>query len=163
MLTKCYFHGSNLHEERLVRSVGIISFAVPDYGVLFRAQFEGNRYECEYTAGIALIRFLQLNQTYFQGKELQLLTDSPIVVYQVNRKISAVRSLQRLRDVFLFYKRKLGFDIQWIPTAMNRACLSLTELAVNSQSPQFNYDIFEESTRRRSPRNSSNKREIGLS
>ena len=65
---KCYFYGSNLLPDKLAKNRGLISFAIPDYGVLFRSQYEGNRYECEYAAAIALIRFVQLNQEHFQGK-----------------------------------------------------------------------------------------------
>ncbi len=145
----CYFYGSNLHPEKLVRQKGIISFAIPDYGVMFRAQYEGNRYECEYQAGIALIRFLQLNQAHFAGKGVKLLTDSPIVVYQVNNKLSAAGNLERLRDIIMYYKRRLGFELKWIPTKMNRAEMGLDDLAVSQNTPKFNYDIFDESTRRR--------------
>jgi hypothetical protein len=146
---KCYFFGTNLHEQKLIRKQGLISFAIPDYGVLFRAQYIGNRYECEYAAGIALIRFLQLNMSHFDGKPVTLMTDSPIVVYQVNNKLAALNSLQKFRDLFLFYKRKLKFELQWVPTKMNRAEMGLEGLAVNKNSPKFNFDIFEESTRRK--------------
>ncbi len=147
---KCYFYGTNLHEQKLVSKQGLISFAIPDYGVLFRAQYIGNRYECEYAAGIALIRFLQLNAEHFKNKAVTLMTDSPIVVYQVNNKLAAINSLQKFRDLFLYYKRKLNFELQWVPTKMNRAEMGLEGLAINKNSPKFNFDIFEESTRRKS-------------
>ena len=73
---------------------------------MFRAQHEGNRYECEYAAGIALIRFMQLNQSHFAGKGIKFLTDSPIVVYQVNNKITATQSLLRYRDLLAVLQAK---------------------------------------------------------
>ena len=161
-MLSCYFHGTNLHHEKLAVNKGLISFAVPDYGVIFRAQHEGNRYECEYAAGIALIRFMQVNQSHFQGKGIKLLTDSPIVVYQVNNKISATQSLLRLRDLLLFYKRKLGFELTWIPTKMNRAEMGLDEIAVNRNALKFNFDIFDESTRRKDLTRPGNKQAIRI-
>ncbi len=158
----CYFHGTNLHHEKLSGNKGVISFAVPAYGVIFRAQHEGNRYECEYAAGIALIRFMQLNQSHFAGKGIKLLTDSPIVVYQVNNKITATQNLLRYRDLLLFYKRKLGFDLTWIPATMNRAEMGLDEMAVNRKSPVFNFDIFDESTRRKDLVRPGNKQAIRI-
>ncbi len=145
----CYFYGSNLHDEKLVTNRGVISFAVPDYGVMFRAQYEGNRYECEYAAGIALIRFMQLNQQHFTKRGIKLMTDSPIVVYQVNNRLAATGSLLRFRDLILFYRRKFGFELKWVPTQMNRAQSGLADIAVNPNSPKFNFDIFDESTRRK--------------
>jgi hypothetical protein len=146
---KCYFYGSNLSEEKLLRNRGIISFSIPDYGVVYRSQYEGNSYECEYAAAICLIRFLQLNEEHFKGKQLNLMTDSPIVVYQVNNKIAATKSLQRFRDMLLFYKRKLGFELTWVPASMNRAEMTLEALSTNTQSPKFNYAIFDEGTKRK--------------
>ena len=146
---KCFFHGSNLHEDKLVRNRGLISFAIPDYGVLYRSQYEGNCYECEYASGILLIRFIQLNQDHFKQKKLTLLTDSPIVVYQVHNRIAASKTLEKSRDLFLFYKRRLGFELTWIPASMNKAEMSLLELGVNTQTPKFNYSIFEEGLKKR--------------
>jgi hypothetical protein len=146
---KCYFFGSNLHADKLTKNRGIISFAIPDYGVMFRAQYEGNRYECEYAAAIALIRFLQLNEEPFKGKSIKLHTDSPIVVYQVNNRISTTRTLQRFRDLIFFYKRKMNFELVWVPASMNRASNPIAEIGTNPQSPKFNYEIFDESTKRK--------------
>jgi hypothetical protein len=146
---KCYFYGSNLLPEKLAKNRGMISFVIPDYGVIFRSQYEGNRYECEYAAAIALIRFVQLNEEHFKGKALKLLTDSPIVVYQVNNRIATTKTLQRLRDLIFFYKRKMNFELIWVPASMNRASAPQAEIGTNPQSPQFNYDIFDESTRRK--------------
>lgn len=146
---KCYFFGSNLTSDKLASNRGLISFSIPDYGVVFRSQYTGNCYECEYAAAIALIRFLQLNQEHFQGKALKFLTDSPIVVYQVNNKIATTKALQRFRDLMLFYKRKLGFELKWIPSSMNRAEKPVDEIAVNARSPKLNFDIFDESTKKK--------------
>ena len=149
---KCYFHGSNLQSEKLKRGKGIISFTIPDYGVVFRAQHFGNTYECEYTAALALIRFLQPNQSHFKGKKVKLLTDSAVVVYQVNRRISTTPRLKRFRDLLLFYKRKLGFALEWIPSSMNRAEMAVEYTATNPKTPAFNYDIFDETSGRKSTR-----------
>jgi hypothetical protein len=157
---KCYFYGSNLLPDKLAKNRGLISFAIPDYGVLFRSQYEGNRYECEYAAAIALIRFVQLNQEHFQGKALELLTDSPIVVYQVNNRIATTKTLQRFRDLIFFYKRKLSFELVWVPASMNRASTPVAEIGTNPQSPKFNYDIFDESTKRKIVHKPQNKSHI---
>jgi len=157
---KCYFYGTNLLTDKSATSRGLISFAIPDYGVLFRSQYQGNRYECEYAAAIALIRFIQLNQDHFQGKPLQLLTDSPIVVYQVNNRIATTRTMQRFRDLILYYMRKMSFELVWVPASVNRAGTPVAEIGINPQSPKFNYDIFDESTKRKVIHKPQNKSQI---
>jgi hypothetical protein len=146
---KCYFYGNNLTLDKLTRNRGLISFSIPDYGVVFRSQYEGNCYECEYAAAIALIRFLQLNQEHFQGKSIKLLTDSPIVVYQVTNRIITTKTLQRFRDLILYYQRKLNFELKWIPANMNRAGTPAVDIAINPHSPKLNFAIFDESTKRK--------------
>jgi hypothetical protein len=156
---KCYFYGSNLSSDKLARRTGVISFAIPDYGVMFRQQHTGDTYECEYTAALALIRFLELNRRFFRKHSLKLQSDSAIVVYQVNKRIAANASLVKLRDLVLMFQRKLGFQLEWIPSSMNRAEMSVEYSAVNPKSPQFNYDIFEEHSRReRLPRSITGSR-----
>jgi hypothetical protein len=146
---KCYFFGSNLMSDKLASGLGVMSFAIPDYGVVFRARHQGNTYECEYAAALALARFLELNSEHFKGRRLTLLSDSPIVVYQVNRRIETVRRLVRLRDMLLYYKRKLSFELEWVPSNMNRAQMAADTSAVTRDTPKFNYDIFDETTRRK--------------
>jgi hypothetical protein len=157
---KCYFFGSNLLPDKLARNRGLISFAIPDYGVLFRSQYEGNLYECEYAAAIALIRFIQSNQEHFKGKNVKLLTDSPIVVYQMNNRIVATRTMQKFRDLLLYYKRKLEFELGWVPASMNRAGTPVAEIGLNPRPPKFNYDIFDESTKRKIVHRPQNKSQI---
>lgn len=151
-MMKCYFFGSNLSAEKSARHTGVISFAIPDYGVLFRAQFEGDHYECEYGAALALARFLTLNQEHFKGKKLTLLTDSAVVVYQGTRRIAASGKLARLRDLLLFYQRKIGFQLEWLPSRMNRAKMDAEQSPVAKNSPKFNYDIFDEAVRQKAKR-----------
>jgi hypothetical protein len=147
---KCYFYGSNLTDDKLAANRGIISFSIPDYGVVFRAQYHGSTYQCEYAAALALIRFLRLNQKHFKSIKPKLLTDSAMVVYQVKGKVNTTPSLRRQRDLLAFYQRKLGFELEWIPTRMNRAQMQADAVAINPKTPQFNYDIFDETTKRRS-------------
>jgi hypothetical protein len=158
---KCYFYGSNLLDDKLTRNQGIISFAIPDYGVVFRAQQYGNTYECEYAAVLALIKFIRLNYSHFRSAKPRFLTDSAMVVYQVKGRVNTTKQLKRFRDLVLFYMRKIGFELEWVPSNMNRAQMGASGAATNPKTPDFNYDIFDEKTRRnrgqgRNPRQSRN-------
>ncbi len=146
---KCYFFGSNLTAEKSVRRSGIISFAIPDYGVLFRAQHEGDHYACEEVGILSLARFLQVNQQHFRGKQLTLLTDAAVVGYQGLGRFAASGKLARLRDLLLFHQRKLGFKLEWLPSRMNRAKMGAVQSPVSLKSPKFNYDIFDETVKQK--------------
>ncbi len=150
MPMKCYFYGSNLIDDKLIRNQGIISFSIPDYGVVFRAQQYGNTYECEYAAALALIKFIRLNYGHFKSVKPRFLTDSAMVVYQVKGRVNTTQRLKRYRDLVLFYMRKIGFELEWVPSNMNRAQMGASAAAINPKTPDFNYDIFDETIRRRS-------------
>lgn len=146
---RCYFYGSNLTDDKLIRNQGVISFSIPDYGVVFRSQHYGNTYECEYAAALALIRFIRLNYGHFKSVKPRFFTDSAMVVYQVKGRVNTTQRLKRYRDLVLFYMRKIGFELEWVPSNMNRAQMGASAAAINPKTPEFNYDIFDESTRRR--------------
>lgn len=156
---KCYFYGSNLTDDKLIRSRGVISFAIPDYGVLFRAQHYGSTYECEYAAALALVRFIQLNQSHFRAIKPRFLTDSALVVYQVKGRVTTAQRLKRFRDLLQFYKRKIGFELEWVPSKMNRALMGAEGAATNPKTPTFNYDIFDESIKHKHLPNSGSSRQ----
>jgi hypothetical protein len=146
---KCYFYGSNLASDKLVRQRGVLSFSIPDYGVIFRSQYYGNTYECEYGAALALGRFLELNRDHFKGAKPKLLTDSAMVVYQVKGRVVTPQLLKQPRDLLMLLKHKLGFEIDWVPTNMNRARMQSSSAATSRKTPQFNYEIFDDASRRR--------------
>lgn len=54
---------------------GIVSFAVPDYGILFRSLAEGSRMDLEMIAFLSFLRFAVHNQDVFGSPELHIYTD----------------------------------------------------------------------------------------
>ena len=81
-------------------------------------------------------------------------------MYQVNNRIATTQDLQRFRDLIFFYMRKLNFELVWVPASMNRARTPVAEIGTNPQSPKFNYDIFDESTKRKIIHKPQNKSQI---
>ena len=131
---KLYFYGSNRRERREESGLGIIAFAVPDIGFVFRSAHKGTALECEGYALLTLCQFVEGNTGLFKGQKLEFLGDSTAAVYQVSQPgISAraagqsrqglpadgypARLLERLRA----FKKKLGFSIRWVPVSENRA------------------------------------------
>lgn len=137
---KLYFYGSNRLGRREESGVGIIAFAVPDIGFLFRSAHRGSALECELYALLILCQFVEANSELLKGQKLEFLGDSAAAVYQANQpegmSHSADRSLlsttvgpvhpsngttvqlvERLRA----FRRKLGFSLLWVPVSENRA------------------------------------------
>jgi len=136
---KCYVYGSNLTGSITEVGSGIIGFFIPDIGVVYRERFVGNRYECEYESLLALLDFIESNSETIPRNRIEILTDSAVVVYQLNGKMPVndkllprFRRAERLKD-------KLKFNISWTPTSLNRAASTLPELP--TIKAKFNFDF----------------------
>lgn len=136
---KLYFFGSNRRETREETGTGIIAFAIPDIGFVFRSAHQGTALDCEYQALLTLCQFTEANGDLFKGQKLEILGDSPAVVYAMGclrpnpiggQPFGPVVSSsarpefapeRRFLARILAFKKKLGFSILWVPPAENRA------------------------------------------
>lgn len=138
-----YFFGTNRSENKEEVGSGMIAFAVPDVGFVFRSVHRGAALECEYQALLALCRFVEANPGIFKGQKLEVLGDSTAVVYQVSLKDLSVNGVQQLRDQALAFKRKLGFSILWMPRQENRAALEMTSQPTIKNKLELKTDFLE--------------------
>lgn len=136
---KLYFYGANRLERREESGLGIIAFAAPDIGFVFRSAHKGNALECEYYALLTLCQFVEANAGLFKGQKLEFLGDSTAVVYQASQPEGSLRPADRslkasvasihttngvsarLLERLRAFKKKLGFSLLWVPLSENRA------------------------------------------
>lgn len=141
---KLYFYGTNRREKREETGPGIIAFAIPDIGFIFRSAHKGSALECEYYAFLTLCHFVEANVGLFKGQKLEFLGDATAVVYQVRHPGHSVQTSSpsfqglpadvyatkgipaRFLERFLAFKKKLGFSILWVPLSENRAAEQAT-------------------------------------
>ncbi|MGB8658340.1 MAG: hypothetical protein WCE90_11260 [Candidatus Zixiibacteriota bacterium] len=124
---QCFFYGTTRNESNQDGHNGVVSFSVPDLGIVFRAQFSGTPVECEYASLLALLEFIEINPHLFQTRTVEIFGDSFVVVNQVNMQMVCNRDLEPYRNMALGYKKKIPFSLNWIPEKENPA---QTELAV---------------------------------
>ena len=104
---------------------GFVSFAIPDLGISFRAQFSGDKDECDYASLLALLEFMELNPHLFKNKRLEIFGDNFNIVNQVNQKVHPTKDLEPYMNMAIGYKRKIPFILKWIPDSENPAQDSL--------------------------------------
>ncbi len=138
---KCYFHGANRSKGGRNRDNGIISFAIPDIGVVYRTKCTGDRLECEYLALAALLEFLDSNSEIMTAQNLELLGDSAVVIYQLNGKMPVFSRLVSLFNRVEGYKSKFEFRILWTPASLNRAAMALPDLPPLKPSIRFDFSF----------------------
>jgi len=136
---KLFFYGTNRLNRREESGLGIIAFAVPDIGFVFRSAHRGSALECEYYALLTLCQFVEANAGFFNGQKLEFLGDSAAVVYQAGQTKGLFRpngqsltasaapvlpphgATIRLLERLWAFKKKLGFSLLWVPLSENRA------------------------------------------
>jgi len=123
-ILKCYISGKPI--EGLDKK-GIISFAVPEYGVLFRCGAAGNRADLEVIAFLTFLRFVEHNKNIFKPRQLHIFTDFPILVYLMTNGVSG-HGMDAVRRQALEYAKGVHFKVQWIDVSGNRAAGSIGQI-----------------------------------
>jgi hypothetical protein len=119
---QCYFYANPGNAENGNKDMpGFVSFSIPDIGISFKAVFNGKSEECEYSSLLALLEFVDLNPQLFKNKNLEIYSNSFMVVHQVNLKLAPSKELEPFRNLALNYKKKIPYTLNWIPKGDNPA------------------------------------------
>jgi hypothetical protein len=118
---KCFFYGYSRGYEALTGYNCLVSFAIPDLGIVFRAQFSGEHEECEYASLLALLEFIELNPHLFKNKRLEVFGDDYEIISQINQGVRPPRDLEPYLNMAVGYKHKIPFTLHWIPAQENLA------------------------------------------
>ena len=137
---KCFISAKTLLQNLEKRQNGLISFAIPDLGVLFKSRNFGTHYELEYISLLALLRFIELNSKAFQNQKIEVLCSSPLLVYQMSENTVCQKELEPHRNLALAYKRKFNFSLSWVPEKENRAQHGTINLPPLKKSFDFNFE-----------------------
>ena len=118
---KCYIAAKTNLRDRSIRQNGLISFAIPDLGILFRVRGLGSHYELEYLSLFSLLRFIDLNRSAFDNHKINIYSASSLLVYQVNQNAFCQKEVEKHKNLAVAYKNTLKFSLSWIPESENKA------------------------------------------
>ncbi len=122
---ECYFYSNVLDQRQDGLHDAVISFTIPDTGIVFRSRFAGSPGECEYAALLTLLEFVELNPQVFRDRTIEIYGDSFTVVNQINEKMYCAQDLQPFRNMALLFRNKFSYSISWIPQRDNPAQIGL--------------------------------------
>lgn len=138
---KLYFFGRTYNQPGISGGTGIISIMLPDLGVLYRTQFAGTQAECEYTAGLMALKFVENNRDVFKGQKLEMMSDSSELVESVNSMTVLPPTLKIYRDSMLIYLKKYNIKLSWVPMAENRAAQHLPQIPPLKSKLKLEFDF----------------------
>lgn len=149
-ILKCYVSGNLLPGER---KQGVVSFAVPDYGILFRCQAEGSRADLEIIAFLSFLRFAEHNIEIFQKKELRIHTDFPVLVFVMNNKTGTGGGIEAVRREAKKSAKRLRFKVDLIDSKDNRAAGAVGDIPELPVGSDLKIKIFANLSISNSPEN----------
>ena len=147
---KCFIAAKTNHQDKSIRQKGLVSFAIPDLGVLFRTSSLGSHYELEYMSLLSLLRFIELNRPAFENQKIDIYSTNSLLVYQVSQNAFCEKELERHKNLAVAYKNTLNFSLSWIPQSENRAEKGMLDLPPlkNSFRMNLSFDLGLPSTSR---------------
>lgn len=102
-------------------SRSLVTFAIPDIGVKFKAPYSADELALEYASLLTLLEFIEINPKLFVNRSLELFSASAELVDQVNRRqVDSPDLVPYLRKA-LEYRTRLKFSINWISPDDNPA------------------------------------------
>jgi len=141
---KIYFFGKCQAGAADSCGQGIISFLMPDLGVMYRTRYTGRGIDCSFTAAIMAVKFVENNQNLLSKQAIELLTDSAELVEAVNGEAPLAGREKDYRDIILMYMKKYKLKLLWVPCAQNRAAQILPNLPPLRLKVNLNFDFGQE-------------------
>jgi hypothetical protein len=137
---KCYFSAKTPERDKLKKQSGLICFAIPGVGVVYKTKSFGSQYELEYISFLSLLRFIEVNRKAFENQKINIMCSSPLLVYQMNENSGCLSELRQYRHLALVYKQRLNFSLSWVPEAENRAQNGMMDLPPLKVAFDFNFE-----------------------
>ncbi len=103
---------------------GIIIFAIPEFGILFRCRAEGDPVSLEFGAFFALLRFIRttLNQTPMD--RVQICSSNPELVTSFNGQGRYLAEGTAWAKMLAEYTKSIQIDVRYVEPIKNRCLLS---------------------------------------
>jgi len=108
------FFGSLKGLNHDIEPHNIVTFAIPDIGVRYKAPFPADKMALEYASLLTLLEFIEINPKLFGNRALELYSNNANLVKQVNECKIEEEALAPLLRKALEYKARLNFSLNWI-------------------------------------------------
>lgn len=98
-----------------IKPHNLVTFAIPDLGVKFKAPFPAEDLALDYASLLTLLEFIEINPQLFTDRALELYSQNSKLVEQVkNRQVDRTELIPFLKKA-LAYRSKLNYSLNWIP------------------------------------------------
>jgi hypothetical protein len=109
-------------------SRGMILFAIPSYGVLFKCRAGGDLLDLEFGALFALLRFIKTSLAKERIGGVRIHSSNPLFVFTMANCGPRIATRPGRRKMLEEYVSKFDIEIQLVPRRKNQAQMSPTDL-----------------------------------
>jgi len=99
----------------------LVTFAIPDIGVRFKAPVSVEDKALEYAALLTLLEFIDINPQLFANRALELYCDDSELIKEVTGCRAGVQDTAPYLEKVLEYRSKMRFSINWVARSANPA------------------------------------------
>jgi len=131
---KCYIYSFNNSDidpylNNLGFTRGMVGFAIPDYGVLFRCRVEGDLLDLEFGSFFALLGFIDTRLKDQKIKVVHVFSSNSRFVFSFTGKKENINNNKQRRKLMDDYCEKFSIKVAYINQFENKVLLSPSEFA----------------------------------
>jgi hypothetical protein len=108
-------------------SRGMILFAIPDYGILFKCRASGSLLDLEFGAFFALLRFVRTSLGKEKIKAVRVHSSNPEFVFSVLNEGPKLKARRRRHKKLKQYRQHLEIQIALVPPLRNKTRVAPTD------------------------------------
>lgn len=147
---KCYIAAFNnpkidpfLQSQGFTR--GMICFAIPAFGILFRCRTEGGMADLEFSAFFSLLEFVSTKLKDEKISSVQVCSSSPNLVFSFTKDSAQMAPGSARRQLLAKYSKAMTISVAYVKPTENKALLSPAEYASvpTGQTVKLNIDPAE--------------------
>lgn len=133
-IIKCYiasFINSQIDPYLKIRgfTAGMVGFAIPDYGILFRCRADGELLDLEFGSFFAMLGFINSKLKDQKIKAVQVLSSNPHFVFSFSGNKDIINQNKERRKLLDKYSKELSIAIAYIKPIENPALFSPSDYA----------------------------------
>ncbi len=127
--TKCFIAGFenrriDFYLEAQGFTRGMISFAIPSYGILFKCRTGGNLVELEFAALFSLLEFIKTRLKDEKVNDIMVLSSNPELVFAFTGQSAYLKSGTGHRKLLDEYLAQIKMSVGYIQPVNNNALIS---------------------------------------
>ena len=110
--------------EKAGFSKGIISFSIPDYGIIFRCRSEGNIMEMEFAVFFSLLKFITTKLSEQKIKKITVFSSNPAFIFSFAGDTPFFKKGSANRQLLDEFSKLLNISIAYVKPLENKALIS---------------------------------------